>query len=496
MASKVSERKPYFKLPLFIEKQRSGRVSDTQQQLSELHEELMKAKEEKSRVLEELAELKKTNADSMQSKDKIKLIELQAMKARDSERQMVESMVSQTKQLEQTKISFEEAKLEIRKLNESLRKMERADTITTSSFFKKDGTFESVSAQEEMGKLRNELRLALEAEEKSKIAMDDFTIVLKEASADVNQVKEELAFIESELDKAREGTILAKSLVQSTEEKIMGALNECDKAKLELEESVSASKSKENSFLSFLKISEVEIAKWKQENSRLNDACRAAREDNAKLREIMKQAVNEAIELKEALESVQSENSQMKDQLFEKGNDLQKIKQESECLKVSEAAALDSARGLNSLLRSAAIADSKRASNLSGIGSFRLSSTTNRDAKVGKGASKSSSERWRPNDNRIWRGPRHSVGEPGVINVSTFDRERSIESNNAMFSSIRNASRVPSSLFGDERGMLDSDRLDIVQGIEHSDTGDTNLKKKKTVIGKLGVALSRKSFHR
>ncbi|KAK8940542.1 hypothetical protein KSP39_PZI009949 [Platanthera zijinensis] len=481
MAFMISERKPHFKLPSFIEKQRSGRVSDMQQQLGELHGELMRAKEERSRTLEELAELKKMNADSAQSRDKIKLIELQAMKAKDSERQMLDSMVFQTKQLEQTKISFEEAKLEIKKLKESLRKMERSDSISGSCFYKKDGAFESARAQEEKRKLRKELKLALEAEEKSKLAMDDFAIALKEVSSDMNQVKEELAAIESELEKAREGSIQAKSLLLSTEQKLIWALNGCDKAKMEHEDSVSASKVKEKSFLSCMDISEEEITKWRQENSRLNDSWKVAREENAKLREIMKQAVNESISLKDALESARRENSQMKDQLSEKGNDLQKVRQDYESLKVSEAAALDSVRELNILLASASIADSKRASNLS---------------EGRRSTSIFSSGRWKSNNNQILNRRRHSVGEPGMIKISTFDREKSLESNNEMFSSIRNLPPLPSPLFPAERGTLNSDRFEFVQGIEHNDTGHTSHKKKQNAIERLGNALSRRSFHR
>lgn len=465
-----------------------------QHQMVELHEALKRAKEERRHALEELAELKKMDGDFT---DAIRPLESEDVNAKDSERKMLELMVFQTKQLEQTKISFEEAKLEIKNLKESIRKMERSARMSARSDSKKVGAFESVCNQQEMRKVRNELRLALEAEDKSKIAMDDFAIALKEVSTDANKAKAQLAGSKDELEKAIEEAKNTKSLLQSTEQKLMDALNGYDKMKLEYEESVSTLKAKEDSFLSCIKISEEDIIKWKQENSRVNDLWNVGREDNAKLRQIMKQAVNEAIALKEALEIVQSENSQMKDQLFETGNSLQQIRQDYESLKVSEATALDSIRELNKLVASSSVADSKKPSKFSEFGSFRLPQATNHDAKARKSLTIFSSERWKPNNNLNKHGRRHSVGEQGMFNSTTFDREKSIESSSVMFSSLRNAShnRVPSSLFNGERGIIDADKSDHLEGRQHNNVGDMNLKK-KTVFGLLGDALRRTSFHK
>lgn len=466
-----------------------------QHQMSELHEELKRAKEERRRALEELAELKKVNGDLT---DTIRPIELQDVKAKDSESKMLELMVFQTKQLEQTKTSFEEAKLEIKNLKESIRKIERSARMSVRSDSKKVGAFEYVRTQEEMRKLRNELRLALEAEDKSKKAMDDFALALKEVSTDANEAKARLTISKAELEKAIEEAKNTKYLLQSTEQELMDALNGHDKMNLEYEESISASKTKEDSFLSCLKISEEDIIKWKQENSRLNDVWNVAREDNTKLRQIMKQAVNEAIALKEALEIVRSENTQMKDQLFEKGNSFQQIQQDYESLKVSEATALDSIRELNNLLASASVTDSKKPSKFSEFGSFRLPRATNHDAKARKSLSIFSSERLKPNNNLNWHRRRHSVGEQGMFNSSTFDREKSIESSSVMFSSLRNPSnnQVPSSLVTGERGTIDTNTFDHLEGIQHNNTGDMSLKKKKTVFGVLGDVLRRTSIHK
>ncbi|KAG0501991.1 hypothetical protein HPP92_002063 [Vanilla planifolia] len=133
MASKVSELMPFFRLPSMQDLRKSVRVSEAQQQLSDLQQELGRAKEE-------LAEMRKVDGESFQSKDKIRLVESQALRAREAERSMLEAMVSQTKQLEQTKISLEESKLEVRNLQDSIRNME--------GLAKKNGSVESVTQEE------------------------------------------------------------------------------------------------------------------------------------------------------------------------------------------------------------------------------------------------------------------------------------------------------------------------------------------------------------
>ncbi|PKA49108.1 hypothetical protein AXF42_Ash010792 [Apostasia shenzhenica] len=89
----------------------------------------------------------------VESKTVIELLEdvRDSQGKRIREKKMLESLVSQTKQLEHTKICLEEAKLEVHTLHETV---------------------------DEIPKLRNNLMLALQAEGKSKKAMDDLALAL------------------------------------------------------------------------------------------------------------------------------------------------------------------------------------------------------------------------------------------------------------------------------------------------------------------------------
>lgn len=236
-------------------------ISDLQQQLIHLCDELRKEQQQKSQVLATT-----------------ELLELAVEASRESEKKLFDSLVSQTKQLEQTKISLEEAKLEIKHLNSIVR---------------------SVPDPRDVQKLRVELKQALDAEGKSKKAMDDLAAVLKEVTTESNRAKKSYFQAQSELERLR-------------------AENET--LKIEAEESSAAWKAKENGIVNCMKISEEEIVHLKNENKRLQEAKIAAREEISNLRDIVKQAVKESNSVKQALEMTRRENSQLKDLLSEREN--------------------------------------------------------------------------------------------------------------------------------------------------------------------------------
>ncbi|KAL0908599.1 hypothetical protein M5K25_023101 [Dendrobium thyrsiflorum] len=492
--SKVAEWKPFSKFQSFQEKQRSIEVSETQLDLSELHEELRRANEERSLAFEEFVKLKRMNGKSMQDIDKIRLTELQAEKAMESERKMLESMIHQTKQLEQAKISLEEAKLDVRNLQENIRMMQDSTGINRRSLDNNE-SLEPVGTQEEMRQLRNDLRLALDAEEKSKKAMDDFAIALKEVSTEANQANAELIIIQSELEKTREEAKCDNSLLKSTEQKLVEALDLYDRMKLEYQESVVTWMDKEENMVNCIRISEEHLTKEKQENSRVINAWKNAREENTKLREIIKQAVNEATMVKEALENARNENSQLKNQLFEKENALQKIRHDYDSLKVSEVAALDCVRELKSLLASSSSTkDSNKTSKSSEIGSFRLSKATIHGAKMNKCLKIFPSEKWKPDYYPVSNIRRRSMSESATFKGSILDKDRPHETKKMMRTSSSDISDIQAPLFNVERGNKSLDKPDDLEGLQFSDTGKESHKKKKTVLGRLGDTLRRRSI--
>lgn len=451
--SRVSDRKPSPMSQSFQEKQRTMRISEMQQQLGKVLVDMKRAKEERSQALEELAELRKKNEGFAQFNERIMMLESEVEKAKESEMKLLESLISQTKELEQAKILLEEAKLEIRNLRESPGTPEKKGLLAS---------VQSIQAQEEIRMLRNELRLALEAEEKSKKAMDDFAIALKEVTTEATLSKEELDVSKSELEMVRADAEHAKSLLESTEQKLHMAVEGYNKLKLEYEEAAIAWKVKGDSFINCIKISEEDMQKRDEENSKLVDAHKVAKEEVSKLRDIIKQAVNEAMVVKESLAIARNENYELKEQLSERESAFEKIRQEFESLKVSETAALARVRELKSLLSSSSGTDSKKASNLLDIEPFEQSKATSDERKISRNMKKFSSDRWE--NPPIQNGYRRSVGEADI------------------------------SKNHDKR--LNSDAFDHLVGISFHESDNVKQKKKKTVFGRFGDALRRRSFRK
>lgn len=104
--------------------------SDVQEQLKKLQEELTREKQEKMRALDEVEDLKKNDSrtktfktngseDQLDLADRLQQLEGELDAAQTSERKLLVSLETQTKQLEQTKVSLEEAKLEITSLQDT-----------------------------------------------------------------------------------------------------------------------------------------------------------------------------------------------------------------------------------------------------------------------------------------------------------------------------------------------------------------------------------------
>ncbi|KAF3331206.1 spindle pole body component 110-like protein [Carex littledalei] len=279
----------------------TNKIPDAHQvQLHQLEEEVKREREEKTKVVNELIELKRKSSSQMNEHDGRRMEMLEKVeKAKQSERKMHESLVMLTRQLAQTKTSLEQARVEISSMKQSTGK-EMKTTATGGG---------------EVKVLRGELKSALEAEDKASKAMHELALLLKE-------VKDELTATKSELDKT----------------------------KIEVDENAAAWHQKEESFLACVKESTEANNKLKQENTKLFESQKVIREENAKLRENLKKSLEEINAIKEELEMVKDENSRLNKALTEKQDALQTIKLDYESLKVSEAAAQHSLRELNRML--------------------------------------------------------------------------------------------------------------------------------------------------
>lgn len=397
---------------------------DTEEKLLQLQEELKNVARERCQALEELEEMKwrmlSEEENKANSKARMEMLESELEKAKESERRMLESLTCQTKQLEQTKILLEEAKLEIRSLNESIGILE-SSAGPKASTVEKGVTPEVARGSQEIGALRTELRLALAAEEKSKKAMDDLALVLKEVTTESSWMKEKLCQTQCELENARGEAERLKVMLKRMENKLRVTTEESKRLKSEAEESFAAWNAKETGFLECMKMCEDEIINMKQENAKLADLHKSARQEISKLRDILKQAINEASVVKEALEIARKENSQLQDMLTEKDNSLENMAQELECLKASEAAALDNVKELQSLLVASSSIDLSSTSNSSYKDAFRSPRTPASGNAVRKTMAKYPSENWKHEDPLTESGRRLSLGDSDRFEGSILD---------------------------------------------------------------------------
>jgi hypothetical protein len=413
--------------------------------------------EEKERAVRELEELRRD--DESAAREKARLLEKEAHKSKESERKMLESLIYQTKQLEQTKISLEEAKLEIASLQQANKRSV------------KDLVFGG--ADEEIRVLRSELRAAAQDEERSRKAVDDLSVALSDVTMEARQVKLWLSETQAELEAAH------------------------DLCRLEAEECAAAWGDKERVLLDCVRASDDEVNRARQENTKLVESQRVIRDENARLRDILKQAVAEASAVKDALEFARAETARLEGFLAEKDTALQRLRQEYECVKVSEAAAQGSLKELNSLLA----ATTTTATACSTPASAKTAPAPDygydhqhlmNSASVSKtGTPKSASHRWLSEKPR---SRRFSIGcglEKFKGDFSQSARMGNMDPKERVFASLGSIADLKSA---EDAAMDDfgDDEFDHVDESHYSDSS----KKKRPIFRKFGDLFRRKSFYK
>ncbi|XP_077213561.1 WEB family protein At3g02930, chloroplastic-like [Tasmannia lanceolata] len=475
--------------------------------------------------------------------------------AKESETKTFELLISLTKQLEETKISLEEAKLEIASLHENIKSSEVStaqssrdlsasqlyhETLSSSvvqtigapksglQIAKEDlvhaPRIEQVLSNEfsfadETSVLRNELKLATEAEEKSKKAMDDFAVALKEVTTEANQVKEQLALSQSELENARMEAENLKLTLTSTEEKYQELLDEAKREiehfkelvvrlELESEESIASWNGKEVGFVHCMKVSEEEIAVEKQENVRLVESLReseevlkGARQETSRLRDILKQAINEATVAKEGAEIARTENSQLKDNLSDMASKLQSVTEENENLRINGAASLENVKELKRLL-----ASTPTMSAVQNGSSLAMKEKPNGAVKDGKKVEKNRSEH--PNKHqslsldlenpRLQNGHKDVSMDHEILKGSIFMVDSPVKDDNLASSNRVFHRKALSSAHMDDVQTVNSDDFYHIDGAQFVGTEDDKSstmmpRKKKALLRRFGDLLRKRS---
>lgn len=202
----------------------------------------------------------------------------------------------------------------------------------------------------ELQRVSGELRVALAAEEKNKRAMEELVLALKEVNAELYATRQQLARAQHESETARLESDRLHVSLKRKDDKVRALSDEMARLRSDAEEAFATFRGKEAGFTACMKSSEAELAESRRENARLLESQRSGRHEVAKLRDILKQAVKDTKFVKEALEEARSENAMLKEMVGNKDNAVKCTKEELECLRVSEAAARDSVKELQSLL--------------------------------------------------------------------------------------------------------------------------------------------------
>ncbi|KAL6652649.1 hypothetical protein ACP70R_011574 [Stipagrostis hirtigluma subsp. patula] len=480
-----------------------GAMMQHQQRVAQLEEELRREREEKARAVTELEELR---GDGERCAEKVRLLEREVDKSKESERKMLESLIYQTKQLEQTKISLEEAKLEIAALQQANKGLEAAAAVAANrrpgmeQRSVKDLVFGG--ADEEIRVLRSELRAAMQGEERSRKALDDLSVALSDVTMEAKQVKLWLSEAQAELEAANAEAERLRGELATAESSLRAVSDEHGRCRLEAEECAAAWGDKERVLLDCVRASEEEVNRARQENTKLVESQRVIRDENARLRDILKQAVAEASAVKESLELARAENARLNDAVADKDGALQSLRQEYECVKVSEAAAQGSLKELNSLLAATATATacstptSTRTAPVPdrGFDHYHLPSSV---ASSKNGTPEAASLRWMAEKPRTPSSRRYSIGEPGKLKTgfSQSARMGNLNPKERVFASLSNIADLKSAAdaamddFDDEFDHIDESHYD---DMEHS----MKHKKKRPIFRKFGDLFRRKSFYK
>uniref|UniRef100_A0ACD5TUL5 Uncharacterized protein n=1 Tax=Avena sativa TaxID=4498 RepID=A0ACD5TUL5_AVESA len=314
-----------------------------ERQVTELRGELRKVREERDRAHRVLEVTEWKALASANDRTTIETLEAERDASRESESRMLESLSLQTKQLEITMMELEEARLEVASLRETVQSLESSACAAAAA--KPRGRYDR-----DLQRVSGELKVALAAEEKSKHAMEELVLALKEVKMELHATRQQLARAQREAETARLESDRLHVSVKRKDDKVRALSDELARLRADAEESSANLRAKEAGFTACMKSSEAELAESRRENARLIESQRSGRNEVAKLRDILKQAVKDTKIVKEELEEAKSQNTKLKEMVGNKDTAVKCTKQELDCLRVSEAAARDSVKELQSLL--------------------------------------------------------------------------------------------------------------------------------------------------
>jgi chromosome segregation ATPase len=298
---------------------------------------------------QQLAELKETtpggkrrqssHADAPPADERVRLLEREVAVSKHTEMKMLESLIQQTKELEQAKIALEEAKLELATLRQH--HQQGAAEPAPPQWSVMDLMFGGVD--DEINGLKAKLRAAAQGEERSRKAAHDLTASLSAVTMEAKQVKAWLSDAQADLERANAEADRLRGMLQAAEAELWAATEHIDALTAEWTDAAAAWRAREKALL-----------------ARARDADAARRELDG-LRRALERAAEEANAAAESLELAAAESARLQDAVAEKESALEATRRESEALKASEAAARARANELEEAQRATSAATDGKA---------------------------------------------------------------------------------------------------------------------------------------
>ncbi|XP_059310404.1 putative WEB family protein At1g65010, chloroplastic [Lycium ferocissimum] len=252
----------------YVEEEKSRAINELSEMKHPAQEANMKASDGISREfyaeVKTLKELLNNKQEESKITDKnIESLKLELEKAKKCELKLLEKDASLGKAF---KIRVTDWSSDFRKrvqeLEDELENRKLSESKIFDAWLSKTRQFEQIKIELEESKL--EMKLANEAEEKNRKALDDLALALKEVASEASEAKKKLRATQLELGQAKKEAGNMKETIKSTKVRYQKLLDEAKKEKeiyrstaeqlkLEAEESLLAWNGKEMSFITCIK---------------------------------------------------------------------------------------------------------------------------------------------------------------------------------------------------------------------------------------------------
>ncbi|CAH8271319.1 unnamed protein product [Arabidopsis lyrata] len=332
--------------------------------------------------LEEANKLERSASVSLESV--MKQLEVSNDKLHDTETEITdlkEKIVTLETTIAKQKEDLEESEKRLGSAEEELSKIEKEVENLKSELetvkeeknraLKKeqDATLRVQRLSEEKSKLLSDLESSKEEEEKSKKAMESLASALHEVSSEGRELKEKLL---SQGDHEYESQIEdLKLVIKATNEKYENMLDEArheidvlvsavEQTKKHFESSKTDWEMKEANLVNYVKKMEEDVASMGKEMNRLDNLLKRTEEEadaawkkEAQTKDSLKEVEEEVVYLQETLGEAKAESMKLKENLLDKETEFQNVIHENEDLRAKEDVSLKKIEELSKLLEEA-----------------------------------------------------------------------------------------------------------------------------------------------